>query len=633
MSPMVLSITVILYLGALAYLGFVAYRNTRNTSDYLVAGRKSHPFVMAISYGATFISTSAIVGFGGAAALFGMGLLWLVVLNIFVGIFIAFILFGKRTRRMGHHIDAHTFPELLGRRYNSRFLQAAAGLIILSFMPLYAAAVLIGGARYIESTFINIDFRVAVAILSILIASYVYFGGLKGVMYTDALQGSLMLLGMLILICFTYGRLGGVTEAHRRLEALPESIQAASDELLPELRAAAPAGLSDAELFPWLASAADQLKAAAPEDKPALLAADPALGAAAGLLAARPVLASRLAINGLEKGGFRGWTHLPAPGSRMFYILVTSIIMGVGIGVLAQPQLIVRFMTVNSDRELNRAVFAGGAFILFMTGVAFMVGALSNVWFAMPEHGGRIAIASVPGGNLDLIIPTFVNQALPQWFGAIFMLTLLSAAMSTLSSQFHTMGTAIGRDFFERGILGVTAHRATILITRLGIVFSLVVTVLLSYKLPEGIVAVATAVFFGLCASSFLPAYLGGLFWRRMTRPAAIASVSAGLGLSFFWLMFVQNISGRHPALLAQAWLDKPTLLPDLLFGIQWNYVEALFIALPVSTLVAIVVTLFTRPEPAQHLALCFDGIAPRPVDSRPAHSTPRSSDAKLSAR
>jgi SSS family solute:Na+ symporter len=58
---------------------------------------------MALSYGATFISTAAIVGFGGTAANYGMGILWLVFLNILVGIFIAFVLFGKRTRKMGHN--------------------------------------------------------------------------------------------------------------------------------------------------------------------------------------------------------------------------------------------------------------------------------------------------------------------------------------------------------------------------------------------------------------------------------------------------------------------------------------------------------------------------------------------------
>ncbi len=141
-------IVVLLYLFATAYLGYLGYRGTKTTTDYLVAGRKAHPFIMSLSYGATFISTSAIVGFGGVAGNFGMSLLWLTFCNIFIGIFIAFIFLGEPTRRIGHRLDAHTFPELLGRRYQSTFIQVFAGLVIALFIPLYGAAVLIGGTEF-----------------------------------------------------------------------------------------------------------------------------------------------------------------------------------------------------------------------------------------------------------------------------------------------------------------------------------------------------------------------------------------------------------------------------------------------------------------------------------------------------
>jgi len=84
-------ILVIFYLMVTGYLGYLGYQRTKTAADYLVAGRSANPIVMALSYGATFISTSAIVGFGGTAASLGMGVLWLTVLNIFVGIFIAFV--------------------------------------------------------------------------------------------------------------------------------------------------------------------------------------------------------------------------------------------------------------------------------------------------------------------------------------------------------------------------------------------------------------------------------------------------------------------------------------------------------------------------------------------------------------
>ena len=47
------------------------------------------------------------------------------------------------------NVNAHTFPELLAVRFNSRFLQGFAGFVIFLFMPIYAAAVLKGGADFI----------------------------------------------------------------------------------------------------------------------------------------------------------------------------------------------------------------------------------------------------------------------------------------------------------------------------------------------------------------------------------------------------------------------------------------------------------------------------------------------------
>ena len=104
-------------------------------------------------------------------------------------------------------------------------------------------------------------------------------------------------------------------------------------------------------------------------------------------------------------------------------------------------------MTAKDNRSLNRAVLIGGIFILMMTGVAFTVGALTNVYFY--QHTGQIAIDAA-GGNVDSIMPIFINDAMPDVFIAIFMLTLLAAAMSTLSSLYHAMGTALACDLWGR---------------------------------------------------------------------------------------------------------------------------------------------------------------------------------------
>jgi SSS family solute:Na+ symporter len=473
-------IIVVAYLCVIGFLGFRGYQTTKSATDYMIGGRKVHPYIMAMSYGATFISTSAIVGFGGAAGVFGMGLLWLTFMNIFIGIFIAFWVFGGRTRRMGLRLDAHTFPELLGRRFQSKFIQGAAAVIIFMFIPLYASAVLIGAVKYI-STQLAMDYNTALFVFAVIIAMYVIMGGIKGVMYTDALQGTIMLLGMTALLILTYVKLGGVTAAHQSLTDMAN--------MVPEK---------------------------------------------------------------LAKGGHMGWTSMPKFGAPLWWVLVSTIIMGVGIGVLAQPQLAVRYMTVKSGKELNRAIPIGGVFIMMMTGVAFIVGALSNVHFN--ETLGKVSIVAAKG-SVEEIIPMYLQSAMPEWFSILFMLTLISAAMSTLSSQFHVMGTSLGRDLVEES-LGKKKGGSGMLATRFGI-------------------------FFGLCACAFLPMYVGALWSRGITKAGAIAGLLSGSLSSLFWLFFIQEktstamlLCGKlsAPARWQFQWLRAKKCLPkpDLLCGLLW---------------------------------------------------------------
>ncbi len=552
MGSLGMTIAVIVYLFAIGYLGYRGFRATHTATDYLIAGRKSHPYVMAMSYGATFISTSAIVGFGGAAGVFGMGLLWLTVLNIFFGIFLAFVLFGGRTRRMGLRLDAHTFPELLGRRFQSRFVQGCSALLIFIFMPLYASAVLIGAGKFIAEQ-LAIPYEAALFIFSIVIALYVIMGGIKGVMYTDALQGTIMLLGMTALIILTYSKLGGILPAHEALTRL-------------------------ADLVP------DKMRA----------------------------------------GGHLGWTSMPKFGSPLWWTLVSTIVMGVGIGVLAQPQLAVRYMTVKSGRELNRAVPVGGLFILMMTGVAFVVGALTNVYFV--ETTQKISIAAA-GGDVEKIIPMYIKAALPPWFGLLFMLTLLSAAMSTVSSQIHVMGTSLGRDLVEQS-LRRTKGAGGMIATRLGVLIGIIISVWLGYELEKkfgkdgvAIVARGTAIFFGLCACAFLPMYAGALWSKAITRAGAIAGMLTGALSSMLWMLFVHEkestalllcnklfkvrslgiemVPGAEPGQMVEKFISHGPMI--------WAFVDPLVIGLPLAVIATLVVSKMTKPFSEEHLKKCFD--------------------------
>ncbi len=212
--PLLIGI-VIAYLLIMSGLAYLGNKQTRTAEDYLVAGRRAHLVVMALSYGATFISTSAIIGFGGAAALYGFGMLWLAFLNIFVGIFVACAAVGVRLRRMASNLGATTFPTLLGERYQSRWITAFSGLMIFLFMPAYTSIVLIGGGRFLQET-LKVDFNVGLMLLALIVGLYVVTGGLKAVLYTDAFCALVMMVGMVFLLFKSYFVVGGRAEWTRR---------------------------------------------------------------------------------------------------------------------------------------------------------------------------------------------------------------------------------------------------------------------------------------------------------------------------------------------------------------------------------------------------------------------------------
>jgi SSS family solute:Na+ symporter len=287
---------------------------------------------------------------------------------------------------------------------------------------------------------------------------------------------------------------------------------------------------------------------------------------------------------------------MPRWNSQWSWTLISSLILGVGIGALAQPQLAVRFMTVKSGKQLNRAVLVGSVFILCTAGIAYVVGALANVWFY--RHGHGIAIEAA-GGNADLIIPKFIDMAMPKAFVYIFMLTLLSAAMSTLSSLVHVNGSSLGYDLV-RTLSGDRIDSRKV--TRAGMILGMLVSVVVAYIFPIGIVARRTAIFFGVCAAAFLPTYVAALYWKRATRAGVWASVGVGAAVSAFGLTFL------HAAESKALGISRLIFGRDVLISsFPWPFVDTLCYALPLSAAALVVVSLLTKAPDKKHLDNCFN--------------------------
>ena len=231
-----------------------------------------------------------------------------------------------------------------------------------------------------------------------------------------------------------------------------------------------------------------------------------------------------------------------------------------------------------------------------------MTGALSNVFFFRPELGfstGKSQLAiEAANGNPDIIIPMFIREALPAIVLYLFSLTILSAAMSTLSSLFHVTGSSIGHDVCT--VLNKSSD-SNPKVVRIGICIGIVLSIFFALILPPGVVARGTAIFFGICAAAFLPAYVSALYWKRATKAGVWAGIFTGTLFSVIGLVFLHR---KEAAMLGicQKLFGKEVLLEMH----PWPVVDPFVYSLPASILALVVVSLLTTPPDEEHINKCF---------------------------
>lgn len=509
-------------------LGYYGYRNTKSNESFLLGRNKTSPVIIGLSYGATFLSASAVIGFGGQAATHGLSLMWLCFLNLFVGLLVAFVIFGGQTRRIGQKLGASTFADLLGKIYSSRGIRFFTAALIVVMMPIYCAAVLKGGVNSLAViTGLEDYYDLILIVMAVIVGIYVVYGGIIAVMYNDALQAAIMFAGMAVILVVTFSALGGVTEAFTSLTNL------------------------------WSGNAADT-----------------------GTLP-----------------GFNGWTNFSDFGSNEWMLVVTTFLMGVGIGALTQPQLVVRFMSAKDDRMLDRSLIVGSIFMLVIVGTAYTCGALSNVYFM--QNDGMLAYPYLKslGLGVDFIIPQFILEIFSGMTGGdifvcLFLLSLICASISTISALMHTIGAAGGYDIYT---LIRNRRQANVLdsqnirINRICTAVMMVVVVVYCYLMPSDIIAKATSLFMGMTAAALLPSFAYGLYCKGVPdKRAAIGSITAGTVTYLFWALFINKSSSSFLPICK--WFTGN----QVLFAGTISYVDALIIALPISIAVMAILLLIS---------------------------------------
>jgi len=189
----VIASVMLVYLAIVMAIGLLSTRGyERSVDEYVNAGRDLGFFATYFLLGAAIFSAFAFLGgpgwaYGkGAAALFILGYcatgLWL------------FWLFGPKVLRLGHRYNYSTQAEFLSDRFESRWLSVLVAVVsIMAFIPYMTLQM--KGCGYVVSTLTGqrIPFELGALLAYGVVLAYVFFGGLRGVAWTNVFQGTFMI--------------------------------------------------------------------------------------------------------------------------------------------------------------------------------------------------------------------------------------------------------------------------------------------------------------------------------------------------------------------------------------------------------------------------------------------------------
>ena len=257
--------------------------------------------------------------------------------------------------------------------------------------------------------------------------------------------------------------------------------------------------------------------------------------------------------------------------------------MGWGLGYFGMPHILVRYMSIKSEKEMSKSRIIGSFWTFLILTMASVVALVAHQYLG----------TSLGADDRSLVFITMVRALFPALIAGILLSAILAASMSTADSQLLASSSAFASDLYKPVFRKNASDKEMLWVGR-GIVAVIAVIALIIAMSPgcAGIMALVECAWAAFGAA-FGPSIILALFWKRFTFKGAIAGVVSGFLMDAFWYCC---FSGS---------VEKLTIANTGLYEIIPGFI--------VSLIVAVVVSLIDK-EPSKEIQDYVDQ-AKKPVD------------------
>jgi sodium/proline symporter len=215
---------------------------------------------------------------------------------------------------------------------------------------------------------------------------------------------------------------------------------------------------------------------------------------------------------------------LSVGGGQTGFPMVASILggLGIGLGYMGQPHLVTRFMAIKDPAKLRQGTLIAICWaLLAFWGAVFIgimgLGLFGNV-FADPEE----------------IMPFMTKALVPAGLAGVLISGAIAAMMSTADSQLLVSTSAISRDVYHQMLNKNAPDKRLVLISRVATLIIGVIAFLLALSAESLVYWLVLYAWAGL-GSSFGPALLTTLWWKKVTKQGVLAGMIVGTITVLIW--------------------------------------------------------------------------------------------------
>ena len=258
--------------------------------------------------------------------------------------------------------------------------------------------------------------------------------------------------------------------------------------------------------------------------------------------------------------------------------------LGWGLGYFGMPHILVRYMSIRSEKEMKKSQIIGIAWFIVIVLMATLVGIIGR------EVLGNKYVNDIDGDEdlvfIDMVRNIFSYGGLAL-IGGLMLSAIVAAAMSTADSQLLASSSSFASDIYKTAVKKNASDKEMLWVGRIAVALVLAVALFIALNPNSGGIMALVESAWAIFGSAFGPAIILSLFWRRFNYKGAVSGIITGFLVSIFW-MFAFNKG-------ADSWIYATNLyelVPGFIIGLA----------------VAVCVTLLTK-APSDEVLELYDSV------------------------